>query len=402
MRRVMMAAVGLLLMVSARPALSQGELGIYGGGAKLGDYGTLDPRNRPLYGGRLGYFFTPALGLEFSGQRLATHAKAVETQDITLTSFRGNLLLNLPAGRIQPFITAGAGAERTHVEALGSKTNFGWNAGGGLRLMMTNNLDLRADGRYVRVNAKDFGGHQNNGEATLGLDFLFGGRPGVARIASAPAAPSVSCAADQTTVPPGSAVTLHATATDPKNNTLTYHWTTTAGTVTGTGPDARLDLSGVAAPATATVTVQVTDRHGQTASSDCVVALAEATPPPAPAQAQAVSCLASGFPRNLSRLTNVDKACLDDVVQRLNADPRARVEVIGYADSHERNPDQLSRQRADAIQGYLTQAGVDASRITVQSMGAGQPLETGTDLTSQARNRRVQVWFVPEGATIPQ
>jgi outer membrane protein OmpA-like peptidoglycan-associated protein len=119
--------------------------------------------------------------------------------------------------------------------------------------------------------------------------------------------------------------------------------------------------------------------------------------------AEAISCLAGGFPRNLSRLTNVDKACLDDMAQRLKADPRARVIVIGHADSHEIAPDKIAGQRAEAVKQYVVQErGIEVSRLTVRSAAATKPLDNGLDVAAQARNRRVEVWFVPEGAKEPE
>ena len=118
---------------------------------------------------------------------------------------------------------------------------------------------------------------------------------------------------------------------------------------------------------------------------------------------QAVSCVAGGFPRNLARLNNVDKACLDDVASRLRSDPRARVIVVGHADSQERFPEVIARRRAEAVRDYLVkERGVDESRITTRSAAATRPLDSGTDASARARNRRVEVWFVPEGATVPE
>jgi outer membrane protein OmpA-like peptidoglycan-associated protein len=115
-----------------------------------------------------------------------------------------------------------------------------------------------------------------------------------------------------------------------------------------------------------------------------------------------MSCLAGGFPSNGASLNNVDKACLDDVVQRLKSDPRARVVVIGHADSHERNADKIASRRASAAQDYLVhEGGIDGGRVTVRSAAASKPLDTGTDDAAQARNRRCEVWFVPEGAAEP-
>ena len=113
-------------------------------------------------------------------------------------------------------------------------------------------------------------------------------------------------------------------------------------------------------------------------------------------------CTASGFPRNLSRLNNVDKACLDDVASRLRADPRAKVVVIGYADSNESHPDVVSRTRAEAIKTYLVkERGIDETRITTRGAGATKLVETGPSASARARNRRAEVILVPEGASVP-
>jgi hypothetical protein len=190
---------------------------------------------------------------------------------------------------------------------------------------------------------------------------------------------------------------VHATASDPDGDALTYEWVASSGQVTGTGPNVTFAFANVTPPLTATITVHVSDGHGHTTNADCAVSLR--APAPAP---EAVSCLASGFPRNLSRLNNVDKACLDDMAQRLKADPRAHVIVIGHADSHERSPDQVGQARAQAVNDYVVhERGIDASRITMRSSAASKPLDNGTDVDAQARNRRVEVWFVPEGAKDP-
>jgi outer membrane protein OmpA-like peptidoglycan-associated protein len=113
--------------------------------------------------------------------------------------------------------------------------------------------------------------------------------------------------------------------------------------------------------------------------------------------AEAVSCTAGDFPRNLARLSNVDKACLDDVAQKLSSDPRAHVVVIGHSDSHE-TAKGVDQKRADAAKTYLVkERGVDGSRVTVRAAGSTKPL--GTDA---AANRGVEIWFVPEGAADPQ
>ena len=66
-------------------------------------------------------------------------------------------------------------------------------------------------------------------------------------------------------------------------------------------------------------------------------------------------------------------------------------------------PEVIARKRAEAVKDYLVkERGVEESRITVRSAAATKPLDTGTDAAARARNRRVEVIFVPEGATAPE
>ena len=312
-----------------------------------------------------------------------------------------NLLYNFGEGTssVRPFLTAGLGHEKFAVDNFGEACKVGWNAGGGLRFGLSRHWNLRLDGRYVSTKVEgEVNETQKNTEATIGLGYLLGGHHEAAAPAAAapePAAanqpPTVTCSAERGEILPGETVSVSATGSDPEGGPLTYDWSATGGRVTGTGPTATLDFTGATAPATATVTVRVTDDHGQTATSDCSVRLLEAVKP-----AESVSCTAGGFPRNLARLSNVDKACLDDVAQKLGTDPRAHVVVIGHADTKETSGT-VGQRRADAVKEYLVkERSIDGSRITVRSAGSSKPM--GTDA---AANRRVEIWFVPEGAKDP-
>jgi outer membrane protein OmpA-like peptidoglycan-associated protein len=211
--------------------------------------------------------------------------------------------------------------------------------------------------------------------------------------------PTVVCEIERSEILPGESVRVRANASDADGDTLTYEWSTTAGRIVGSGASVTFESTGMAPGSSATITVRVTDGRGGSATSTCTVRLRA----PAVARAEAITCVAGGFPRNLARLNNVDKACLDDVASRLRQDPRSRVIIIGHADSGERYPEVIARRRAEAAKDYLVkQRGIEESRITTRSAGATKPLDTGTDAMARARNRRVEVIFVPEGATVPE
>ena len=147
------------------------------------------------------------------------------------------------------------------------------------------------------------------------------------------------------------------------------------------------------------ITVTVSDgRSGTASASDTVKVRCVEKPKP-----EAVTCTSGGFPRNLARLNNVDKACLDDVASKLRQDPRSRVVIVGHADSSERYPEVIGRKRAEAVKAYLVkERGVDEGRVTAKSAAAARPLDTGKTAVARAKNRRVDVVFVPEGATSPE
>lgn len=409
MRATVLILAVLALSVAVPAFAGPWELGVYGGYAWLDEYGGFNPENKFFPGVRLGKFLGSRTSLEFSAQKISTESEfddpLLTNTDLDLASYRLNLLYHLSGGGVRPFITVGIGSEGAKAEEavspLGPTTepiessDFGWNVGGGLRFMLSDNVNMRVDGRFVNAKASDFeGGSQGNGEASVGLSFLFGGGhheevSEVAPVETAPppnGAPSVTCAADRAEVLPGETVNLRATASDPEGGPLTYEWTAASGHVTGNGAAATLDFAGMSAPASASVTVRVTDDHNNSATSDCSVRLME----PAK-QAEAVSCTAGGFPKNLSRVGNVDKACLDDVAQRLGGDPRAHVVVVGHVETSE-TASGLGMKRADAVKAYLVrERNIDATRVTIRAA-------SGPD----SEGRRVEVWFVPDGAADPQ
>jgi outer membrane protein OmpA-like peptidoglycan-associated protein len=197
--------------------------------------------------------------------------------------------------------------------------------------------------------------------------------------------PTISCSADRSSVFAGERVHITTNASDPDGDPLTYTWRANAGQVVGNGAAVDFDTTGLA-PGTYSVTVRVDDGRGGAADCSSTIDVKAVPPPP---QASKISDCAFGKPLS-TRIDNVCKRILDDVALRLQSEPRASAVIIGYSDPKERKPEQIGGDRATNAVKYLGEKGIDASRITTRT-GVGQAAATD--------NRRIDVIWVPEGAT---
>jgi hypothetical protein len=197
--------------------------------------------------------------------------------------------------------------------------------------------------------------------------------------------PTITCSADRSSVFAGEKVHITTNASDPDGDPLTYTWRANAGQIVGSGAAADFDTSGLA-PGNYTVTVRVDDGRGGAADCSSTV---EVKPVPPPPQASKISDCAFGKPLS-TRIDNVCKRILDDVALRLQNEPRGSAVIIGYSDPKEAKPEKIAGDRATNGVKYLGEKGIDASRVSTRT-GAGQ--------TGATDNRRIDVIWVPEGAT---
>ncbi len=196
-----------------------------------------------------------------------------------------------------------------------------------------------------------------------------------------PQPPTISCSANPSTVAPGESSTITSTANSPQNRPLTYSYSATAGTISGTSPTATLSTTG-AAPGTITVTCNVADDKGQTASATTSVTVQAPPEPPKPQTQQLCTITFNNDKRRPARVDNEAKACLDDVALNLQRNADAKLAIVGNGEG------KLASQRAVNTKAYLVgEKGVDASRISVYT-------GTGTD-------NSVMQTLIPAGATAP-
>jgi len=214
-------------------------------------------------------------------------------------------------------------------------------------------------------------------------------------------APTLSCSVSPNTIAPGGTATVTSVGVSPQNLPLTYSYTATAGTVSGSGTTAEYSSAGAPTGAVG-ITCNVSDNKGHSASTTTGLTIVAPIIPPAP-KTQALCTI--GFSTDKKRPMRVDneaKACLDQVALDLKQQADAKAVLVGEQSTDEAAitakeqeramkhkhtvVDMFAAQRAVNAKDYLvTEQGIDASRIGVA---------TGT-----ADGKTVENYLVPSGAT---
>ncbi|MGA3332607.1 MAG: hypothetical protein ABSC62_00440 [Terracidiphilus sp.] len=215
--------------------------------------------------------------------------------------------------------------------------------------------------------------------------------------------PTISCSVSPDTIKPGDTATVTSVGVSPQNRPLTYSYTATAGTVTGTGTTAEYSSAGAPTGAVG-ITCNVSDDKGHTVSANTTLTILAPPPPPPPAPKTQALCSISfaNDPKRPLRVDNEAKACLDQVALDLKQQADAKAVVVGESDAKEKaltakqekyaakhkhaKVENSAAQRAVNAKDYLvTEQGIDASRISVaEGMTDGQTVED---------------YLVPAGAT---
>ena len=191
--------------------------------------------------------------------------------------------------------------------------------------------------------------------------------------------PTISCSASPSRVDMGGSSTITAMGMSPQNRALTYSYSATAGSISGTSSSATLATSGVQGGTTITVTCNVVDDLGKSATAMTSVSINQPPPPPPPARPTTQNLCSVSFERDVKRPTRVDnegKACLDDLALALQRSTDATLDIIGNATSTETAPPKHPKKHAVAVnfaaeravntKDYLVkEKGIDASRVKV-------------------------------------
>jgi outer membrane protein OmpA-like peptidoglycan-associated protein len=212
--------------------------------------------------------------------------------------------------------------------------------------------------------------------------------------------PTVSMSADPSSIVTGGSANLTASCTSPDGvSTSVANWTSSAGTVSGSGSSATLNTAGVP-PGTVTVTATCTDSRGLTAQASTQVAVQTPPPPPVDKALEARLSLHSiYFPTAMppvkdpnAGLVRSQEATLTalavDFQTYLKSKPDAHLILEGHADPRGSVPynQALSERRVAKVKSFLVEHGVPAEDIDTKALGDQHNLTDAEVKTSLDQN----------------
>lgn len=110
------------------------------------------------------------------------------------------------------------------------------------------------------------------------------------------------------------------------------------------------------------------------------------------------------FPFNSSKLSEQAKADLNSFAANLNQNPGTNVEIFGYTDNVGTLAanTKVADSRADAVEKYLEDAGVSASRLSAKGVPMSNYVASNDTEAGRAQNRRVEIYITASQQMIQQ
>jgi hypothetical protein len=222
--------------------------------------------------------------------------------------------------------------------------------------------------------------------------------------------PSISISASPTDLVTGGAVNLSAMCSSPDGVSVSVaNWTSSAGTISGSGTSATLNTAGVPA-GPITINATCTDSRGLTGQASTQITIENPPPPPVNKELEARLALHSVyFPTNVPPPNNPNAPMVasqartlvtlaTDFKKYLEAKPDAHLVLAGHADIRGAAAynQALSQRRVAQVKSFLVEQGVPEGDIETEAFGSGDNLtleqvrtsiENNTELTTEERNR---------------
>jgi OmpA-OmpF porin, OOP family len=99
------------------------------------------------------------------------------------------------------------------------------------------------------------------------------------------------------------------------------------------------------------------------------------------------------FNHDKSEITSMGQSILDRAVSVLENNPHVGIKVVGHTDSQgaDEYNQALSERRAESVQRYLAERGIDNSRMNTLGRGESTPVASNETKDGRAQNRRVDI-----------
>ena len=426
-----------------RPTMMSFEAGLYGGAYvfshqhNLQDLAlTIDAGHQALRpGGEVGLrlAFYPLWFLGIEGEAGLVVSKTKRTDESTLIWIgRGHGILQLPLGRLVPFVLGGGGVQALRSYDLGDDVDPVVYFGGGVKFNANQRLALRIDVRdnltqKNRLIAGTKGGDVvHNPEILAGLSLTLGRTPWAARPRDADndglydrddRCPSKAGPKPTGCPPPpdGDGDGM-PDATDPCPRAAEDG---NPPEPTDGCPGRDLDNDRIMTPVDLCPTepgippdgcpARDTDGDGILDSSDGCPRDKETKnnfmdfdgcPDELPAQVQKFTGVIKGilFASGKAKIRAASFPLLDDAVRVLQQYGDLRMRISGHTDNTGKvaRNQKLSEDRAAAVKTYLVSHGVEASRIETRGAGPDEPIASNASALGRTQNRRIEFELLPQ------
>ena len=182
---------------------------------------------------------------------------------------------------------------------------------------------------------------------------------------------------------PGQTTNLTAPATDPDGDTVTYTWSSPAGTFS-TQNGMNTQWTAPQQEGNYPLTVTANDGRGGTATNSITIPVMRRQP---------IAFEDVHFDFDRSTLKPEAIAILDRAVMTLQANSTLTVTIEGHTDSVGTAEYNLSlgERRANAVRDYLLNRGIAANRMRTVSYGEERPIASNDNDAGRAMNRRAHI-----------
>jgi len=371
--------------------------------------------------------------LRLAGEFTGGHSSNISPlgQGLTLLTFTGGPQISHRFGKFRPYGEVLVGGAHGSDSYFPSKTtsstsasSFAFSTGGGLDINVTTNISLRAvDVQYLRTSFPNaVNNEQNQMMIGAGVVFKFYGHekkhapaPAPPMQAETPALPppapavTLSCSTNVANIPLGQMLVVTGDAkAEPAQPDLTYSWTSSGGTIQGSGNVVSIDTAGMTVG-----DYQVKGRASLSSDSsvgaDCVAVFRVVAVEQPPASTTTIVDVERDekefrehvkdayFDVNSARINPATLATIIQAAQYLVAHSKIQVIISGWTDprgSVNYNM-ALGVRRANAVRNALIDAGVPAGQLEVLSNGKSSQVCATADQKCWALNRRVSYSMKP-------